>query len=381
MADDRPEDIDSSPDLGRPKRAPPTIELAATKVSEAGATTADASATPGESLPTPRVAWIASALVAAIAGSMAAVLVVAIVWLLGWPGEAASPAGSAPQADHATVDALTARVASLESRADAPSGSTPDPAAATHIDALEKSLASLREELSTSRSQSERLMAAVNDLKAAPRDASAPDLSGINERFAQIERAARAQIAESAQQNAKPADDRPLRRLVAAALLDVSVRHGEPYAAALDAAKAFAPDAGALKPLDPFAHGSAGRQCTQPRSATLLPKPAPGGDRDNHRRRHRRSAAGRCGAADPNRAYRQRRHHRSYRGDHAGGRGRATRRYRLRSARIECPVGRRPRRRAIRDRQAGRARRGTRRVASIRSRRDGGARQNVAIGL
>ena len=41
--------------------------------------------------------------------------------------------------------------------------------------------------------------------------------------------------------------------VVAATLLDVSVRHGEPYAAALEAAKALAPDPAVLKPLEPFA--------------------------------------------------------------------------------------------------------------------------------
>jgi hypothetical protein len=48
-------------------------------------------------------------------------------------------------------------------------------------------------------------------------------------------------------------DDPQLRRAVAAALLDVSVRAGEPYAAALAAAKPLAASADALKPLDSFA--------------------------------------------------------------------------------------------------------------------------------
>src|SRR5262249_24853457 len=48
-------------------------------------------------------------------------------------------------------------------------------------------------------------------------------------------------------------EDLPLRRLVAAALLDVAVRHGDPFAAALATAKALAPNPDALKPLDQFA--------------------------------------------------------------------------------------------------------------------------------
>ena len=41
--------------------------------------------------------------------------------------------------------------------------------------------------------------------------------------------------------------------MVAAALLDVAVRHGDPYPGALAAARALAPDPSKLKPLDEFA--------------------------------------------------------------------------------------------------------------------------------
>jgi hypothetical protein len=323
MADNRPEDIESSADLGRPKREPPTIELEATEVTGEADTkasgkpaagvgeqpTAEASSAaaapetaepeaavdpmPGEA---PRGAgpgrpWIASILVSAIAGSVAAGLVVTILWLSGWPGEAVSPATLAPQVDHAAIDALVARVASIESKnatektetetaaieTKAATPSAPDPAVASRVDAVEKSIASLREELGASRSRSERLTAELNELKAAPRDAAAPpDLSAINERLAQVERTSRAQLAETAQQNAKPADDKPLRRVVAATLLDVSVRHGEPYAAALDAAKELAPDPGVLKPLEPFAATGVPHAGALSRDLlALLPKPAP----------------------------------------------------------------------------------------------------------
>ena len=58
---------------------------------------------------------------------------------------------------------------------------------------------------------------------------------------------------EIAQENAKPVDDVALRRIVAASLLDVLVRIGDPYPAALTAAKSLAPNPDALKPLDAFA--------------------------------------------------------------------------------------------------------------------------------
>ena len=126
---------------------------------------------------------------------------------------------------------------------------------AARIDALEKSLATLAGDLATARSQSERATAALNELKSAPREApaAAVDLAPINDRIAQIDRTVRAQAVTAAQQNAKPADDRQLRRVVAATLLDLSVRQGEPYAPALESARTLAPDAAVLKPLDAYA--------------------------------------------------------------------------------------------------------------------------------
>ncbi len=145
------------------------------------------------------------------------------------------------------------------------SASRPDPAAAARTEALEKSVAALRTELAAARAQGEKLASAVNEVKSAPRGdgAASPDLSGINERIAKIESQMRAQGAEIAQQgskladtkaaDAKPADDMPLRRVVAAALLDVLVRTGDPYPAALATAKSLTPNPDALKPLDQFA--------------------------------------------------------------------------------------------------------------------------------
>ena len=43
MVDDRPEDTGSLPDLGRPKREPPTIDLEATEVSSETKSAAGAS--------------------------------------------------------------------------------------------------------------------------------------------------------------------------------------------------------------------------------------------------------------------------------------------------------------------------------------------------
>jgi hypothetical protein len=284
MADDGPQDTDSSAEFGKSRRPPPTIELEATEVTgETAQAEGGAGATSAEAPPSgdrPRASWLGSAAISALAGAGAAGLVIAAVWLLAWPGEPV-PSAVAPQADHAAVDALVARIANIESKAnEKPAGaspSAPDPAVATRIDALEKTIASLREELAASRSSSQRLVAAVGELKAAPRDPSPADLSAINAKIAELERTTRAQIAEAAkQESAKPADDKPLRRVVAATLLELSVRQSEPYAAALATAKALSPDPNVLKPLEPFAaNGVPNPNALSRDLLALLPKTAP----------------------------------------------------------------------------------------------------------
>ena len=298
MVDDRPEDNGSSVDSDRPKRAPPTIDLEASEVTSETAPASDGAAPEAEpeapsaspdaqAAPAPVSPWI----VAPVSGAVAAALVIGVGWILGWP--AIQPAAPpAPQLNAAAIDNLTARVAGLETKASKPAA---DPAAATRIETLEKSLAALRGELTTTRAQSEKLASAVNEVKSAPRAdavAPAPDLSAIDEHIAKIESAMRAQAAEIAQQgskiadskaaDAKPADDLPLRRVVAAALLDVLVRIGDPYQAALAAAKSLAPNPDALNPLDQFAATglpNAGKLSGE--LLTLVPKLTPAAPPDN----------------------------------------------------------------------------------------------------
>ena len=273
MVDDRPEDTEPSPDPGRARRAPPTIDLEASEVS--GETrNAGADAEP-ERIPEQPQAAISPWVIAAVSGAVAASLVICVAWMLGWPAVPATPAP--PQVSAAAVDDLAARLAGVESRTAKPAVSAPDPAAAARVEALEKSIASLRGELATARAQSEKLVAGINDIKSAPRETAAPvDLSAINERLAGLERATRAQTAEMAQENAKPVDDAPLRRVVAAVLLDVQVRIGEPYAPALAAAKSLAADADALKPLDGFAaKGVPNANALSRELLTLVPKLTP----------------------------------------------------------------------------------------------------------
>jgi hypothetical protein len=299
MVDDKPDDVGPQPDLDRPKRAAPTLDLDAIEISDETqhADAADGGDRPGRARSWPLASIMPSAIVSAIIGAGAAALV---VWTMGWPGETAPPA-PAPQVNNAAVDALAARVANVESKAAAPQSNNaaidalaarvakveskapavaapaaPDPALAAQVGALEKSVTTLRDELAAAGVRSQQLAATIEAVKSAPRETPPPDLSAINERLAKIEAAARTLSAEAAQRNAAPVDDPQLRRVVAASLLDISVRAGEPYAAALSAAKPFAAGADALKPLDGFAaSGVPSTNALNRELLALLPKLSP----------------------------------------------------------------------------------------------------------
>jgi hypothetical protein len=279
MDEDRPEAAPLSPDAGRAKRAPPTIDLEASEISSEtkGTGTAPDEAAP----PPPSRPWLSRDAIAATARSavtsaVTALVVIAVAWYLGWPGEAAVPP-AAPPANTTAIDALSSRVAEIEARSAKPPVTAPDPATVARIDALEKTIAGLRSEIAGARAQSEKIASDVNAVKSAPREAAAPpDLSAINERLSQVERATRAESAEIAQQANKPVDDTGLRRVVVASMLDVSVRQGEPFAAALTAAKSLAADPATLKPLDEFATSGVPSAAILSRELlTLVPKLSP----------------------------------------------------------------------------------------------------------
>jgi hypothetical protein len=300
----QPEDAARSPDSSRARRAPPTIDLDASssETRNAGGDAAPESAPqepePGETLAAealaaeplapgsppiapPISAPISPWVIAPVSGAVAAALVIGVGWMLGWP---AVQVPAPPQVGTATVDSLTARVAGLESKASKPVAPATDPAAIARIAALEKSQVALRDDIAALRAQSEKLAGDIGGAKSAPGDAAAAavDLSGINARLDQIENAARALTAPEV---AKPADDAPLRRVVVASLLELSVRQGEPFVATLNAAKALAPDAAALKPLESFAASGVPTAAILSRELLLLvPKLSPPllvSDKDN----------------------------------------------------------------------------------------------------
>jgi hypothetical protein len=278
MDENRPDDP-TPPDSGRPKRAPPTIDLEASAVTtkpaeDAGREDAGQGGGAGPaSAPSsaPRQPfWIAG-----VIGAATATLVVVVAWGLGWPGETTR---SAPEPTTGAIDALSSRITELESRPAKPV--SPDPALASRLDALEKSAASVRTDLAGARVRSEKLATELDAVKsAAPVSAAAAaavDLSAIEARMAAIERSVRAESDSIAQANSKPADDTALRRLVVASMLEISVRQGEPFGEALNAAKTLAADPQALKPLENFASSGVPNPATLCRELlTLVPKLEP----------------------------------------------------------------------------------------------------------
>src|SRR5437879_13483374 len=105
MVDDRPEDTEPSPDSGRAKRAPPTIDLEATEIS--GETRNAAGDAPPEGISQmPAATAISAWVIAAGSGAGAASRRLQVAGVLGWPAEPATPA--APQVNAAVLADLTA---------------------------------------------------------------------------------------------------------------------------------------------------------------------------------------------------------------------------------------------------------------------------------
>src|SRR5262245_47200879 len=173
MADDVLEDAGPMPEGGKVKRTPPTIDLEATKVSEAASAEAkpdDAAARPDAGAnveppksespnPEPPKAEASASrpispwLTAPVSGVIGAAIVIAVGWAIGWPSMQTPPAE--PQVSAAAVDELGKRVASLESKTAKAPAPVADPAMTTRLDALEKSQATLRTDLASLRAQSD----------------------------------------------------------------------------------------------------------------------------------------------------------------------------------------------------------------------------------
>jgi hypothetical protein len=285
--ENRPDDSATAPDAGRPRRAPPTIDLEASEVmtSTASASGEESAgkANTGDKGEARRASWLSYValqpfLVAAVTGAVTAAIVIAGAQLAGWPPETPRPIA---EINTGAIEALSSRVNDLEGRASKPVAS--DPAQAARLEALEKSLAATRTELADARARSDKLASELDAVKSAPPSSAAepvaPDLSAMEGRLSDIERAVRSQSDSVAQAVSKPVDDSALRRLVVASILEISVRQNEPFAQALKAAKTLAPDPKALQPLEGFAASGVPNAASLCRELlTLVPKlepPAP----------------------------------------------------------------------------------------------------------
>ena len=278
MDDNRPDDPTLSPDSGRPRRAPPTIDLEASEVTKPAEDAGQENTSQGED--TGASSRSASAAfhpfwVAGATGAVTAALVLAIVWVVGWPAQPTRPIA---EINTGAMEALTSRVSDLEGQVSKPA--TPDPALAARLDGLQKSLASLKNDVGAAQAQSQKLAAELDAVKSAPGASAtaspAPDLSDIKGRLAEVEQAVRADKENLAQVTGRPADDTALRRVVVASMLELSVRQGEPFSEALIAAKALAADPQQLKPLEIFASSgmpNAAALCRE--LLTLVPKLEP----------------------------------------------------------------------------------------------------------
>src|SRR6201996_7499455 len=184
-ADDRPEDAALPPDSCSARREPPTIDLDASEVTSEthGAETGPAPETVDEPAATPEPAAAEHAseqaapdkprkpispwVIAPVSGAVAAALVIGIGWMLGWPPVQSA---SAPQATETALSEMSSRVASLEAKVNRPAA--PD-AGAARLATLEKTVASLRDQLSGLQMQSDKLAGQLSSAGPATSDTAA----------------------------------------------------------------------------------------------------------------------------------------------------------------------------------------------------------------
>jgi hypothetical protein len=279
MTDDQAQDVpgsktgpDSGADSGAKKRPPPTIDLEASEIS--GDTQAAANSG------TSRALWFRlAAVLPPLAGALAALVVVGILWAAGLVAPAQQQASVPPQVESGLND-LSNRIGKVETRLSSTPAAAPDGNLRARVDALETAANILRDQTGALRRQVDATAVALNELKSAPHDgASSPDVSALTERVARLEQTVRT-LPDKPQAPAQASDDVRPRRLVIATVLETKVRRGEPYAAALAAAKAVAEDKAALAPLDANAETGVPTEAALAKDllaqlAQAAPQPAP----------------------------------------------------------------------------------------------------------
>jgi hypothetical protein len=312
------------PPAGQPgarrRRPAPTIDLKATEVAsepvaapaQAGQTSAElgretASAPPPEpprappeptqadsdrTPPPPKGAWLPlefpwPAAAAGAIGAAGVMLVVLLLWLmLPRSGDAVAmlnPRLSAIEAqlrdlaarpapasvDPAALEALTARLAKLESALSAPRPPGTDPALAKHLDevsgglarsnssvtALSRQVGEIDAGLRNMRSRTDAVTTALAELQSAVRASSADrhEAAKLSSRVAALEKSDRNVAVQIAKSAAVAGSDRAARLAVAAAVLRAALERGDPFAAELAAVRPLTGDASTLSAIEPFA--------------------------------------------------------------------------------------------------------------------------------
>ncbi|MCK7475477.1 MAG: hypothetical protein MZV49_22925 [Rhodopseudomonas palustris] len=356
------------PRLPSPEDAAPAAAKAAAEKAAVEKSAADKAAEPAA----PRGS---SPILPLLSGAVGAALVLGGAWFAVGQNLPLTPQSG----DSAALESLTARLASVEAKANAaasapavastaaPVAAEPDPALIKRIDTLEKSLTALHDELAATKDKTVQLSAALGNLKpaatsdatpaepstaeaAAPATPSVPaataaELAELGERLTKLQAAVAALPPPPAPVDLAPVnerlsklevavdkpppvlDDSGLRRVVAAALLESAVQHGEAYAGLLGTAKSLAPD--------PARAATAGTVCRQwraerqgsvPRADRAAAEADPGLRSARFNREHSRPAAGRRRPPGADSASRCARHQGSQRGAGAHDHGRAAQR-------------------------------------------------------
>jgi hypothetical protein len=262
----------SEPD-NHPGRRPPTIELTATEI-EQPASTPDPAAgqgdRPGAAAGGKSNGRLAAHAVSAVAGAIAAAVVVTGLWLTGLPPprQAAVPL-AATALPSATEAELSARLDKIEKTSPAP---PPDPALGSRLAAVEAATKALGDSLGAANRQLDNnaktaqnatqqaaaAAAAADAAKSAAQanaqraDTDRSDIEALATRIAAIEPAVKA-LSDVDARRASGADDNAARLAVAAIALRATAERGVSYQAELAAVQALGVDRAATAPLDVFA--------------------------------------------------------------------------------------------------------------------------------
>lgn len=272
MATDTPEDGSAdSGSSGKPRRAPPTIDLDPAEVSgdslRSGAGRARWKSMMDDLRARVRMPQVKSGIVPGLlsfaGGTLAILALAAAIGTFGLP-HLTQPATD-PQ--RAALDEINARLARLEQRPAPPAPQPPQSNA--RVEAVEAALKGIRDNLAALQKNEAATLSAVTELKAAPRASAPPDLAPLTERLSRLEQVARSE-------SSAPSADAKLRASVIALALDTMVRRGDPFVELLGSAKQAGISAAVLAPLDGFAATGVPDDATLARQLLqLLPQLAP----------------------------------------------------------------------------------------------------------